>query len=66
MPVLAGVLGYFMGQAHFEKTPAYYMPLGGALAAVLNGLYFFLLDRTGVGHLAHPPGAIFSGRIPGT
>jgi protease PrsW len=45
----AGVLGYFMGQAHFEKTPPYYVPLGVGLAAVLNGLYFYLLDRTGGG-----------------
>jgi RsiW-degrading membrane proteinase PrsW (M82 family) len=45
----AGVLGYFIGQAHFEKTPPYYLPLGLGLAAVLNGLYFFLLDHTGGG-----------------
>jgi len=42
-----GVLGYFIGQAQFEKTPPYYLPAGLGLAAVLNGLYFFLLDRTG-------------------
>ena len=41
-----GVLGYFMGQARFEKTPAYYLPAGLSLAALLTGLYFFLLDRT--------------------
>jgi hypothetical protein len=41
-----GVLGYFMGQARFEKTPAYYLPAGLGLAALLTGLYFFLLDRT--------------------
>ena len=41
-----GVLGYFVGQARFEKTPAYYLPTGLGLAALLNGLYFFLLDRT--------------------
>jgi branched-subunit amino acid ABC-type transport system permease component len=41
-----GVLGYFVGQARFEKTPAYYLPAGVALAALLTGLYFFLLDRT--------------------
>jgi hypothetical protein len=41
-----GVLGYFMGQARFEKTPAYYLPAGLGFAALLTGLYFFLLDRT--------------------
>ena len=41
-----GILGYFMGQARFEKTPAYYVPGGLGLAALLTGLYFFLLDRT--------------------
>jgi RsiW-degrading membrane proteinase PrsW (M82 family) len=42
----AGVMGYFLGQARFEKTPVYYLPAGLTLAAVLNGLFFFLLDRT--------------------
>ena len=51
----AGVLGYFMGQARFEKTPAYYLPVGVAIAATLNGLYFFLLDRTGSGQLGPNP-----------
>jgi RsiW-degrading membrane proteinase PrsW (M82 family) len=41
----AGVLGYFMGQARFEKTPAYYLPAGFGLAATLNGLFFFVEDR---------------------
>ena len=41
-----GVLGYFVGQARFEKTPPYYLPAGLSLAALLTGLYFFLLDRT--------------------
>lgn len=41
-----GVLGYFVGQARFEKTPAYYLPAGVGLGALLTGLYFFLLDRT--------------------
>ncbi|HXF62709.1 MAG TPA: PrsW family glutamic-type intramembrane protease [Caldilineaceae bacterium] len=51
----AGILGYFIGQARFEKTPAYYLPLGLALAAVLNGLFFFLLDRTFGGGLEYNP-----------
>ncbi len=44
-----GVLGYFLGQARFEQTPAYYLPAGVGLAAFLTGLYFFLLDRTASG-----------------
>ena len=49
----AGLLGYFIGQARFEKVPAYYMPLGVTIAAVLNGVYFFLLDRSGSGQLTN-------------
>jgi RsiW-degrading membrane proteinase PrsW (M82 family) len=44
---MAGVLGYFIGQARFEKTPLYYLPAGVTLSAILTGLYFFLIDRTG-------------------
>ncbi|RME53603.1 MAG: PrsW family intramembrane metalloprotease [Caldilineae bacterium] len=41
----AGVLGYFLGQARFEKTPPLYLPAGLALAAVLNGVFFLLEER---------------------
>lgn len=41
----AGVSGYFLGQAKFETTPGYWLPLGVASAAVLNGLFFFLADQ---------------------
>ena len=47
MASFAGVLGYFIGQARFERVPLYYMPLGIAISASLVGLYFFLLDQTG-------------------
>ncbi len=47
MASFAGVLGYFIGQARFERVPVYYMPLGIAISASLVGLYFFLLDQTG-------------------
>ncbi|HAJ37275.1 MAG TPA: hypothetical protein DCL15_16520 [Chloroflexi bacterium] len=46
---MAGVLGYFIGQARFEKTPLVYLPGGVLLAATLTGLYFFLIERTGAG-----------------
>jgi RsiW-degrading membrane proteinase PrsW (M82 family) len=44
---MAGVLGYFIGQARFEKTPLIYLPSGVLLSATLTGLYFFLIERTG-------------------
>jgi len=47
----AGVLGYFIGQARFERTPVYYMPMGLTITAVISGLFAFLLDRTSGGAL---------------
>ena len=41
---IAGIMGYFLGQAKFEHTPPYYLPGGLALAAVLNGLFFWAQD----------------------
>lgn len=41
----AGVLGYFIGQAKFERTPVWYLPAGLLLAATLNGLLFAALER---------------------
>jgi RsiW-degrading membrane proteinase PrsW (M82 family) len=41
----AGITGYFLGQAKFETTPAYWLPLGVTIAAVLNGLFFFFADQ---------------------
>jgi RsiW-degrading membrane proteinase PrsW (M82 family) len=46
---IAGVLGYFLGQARFEHTPWYYLPAGVTLTAVLDGVLFFLIGRTGSG-----------------
>ena len=51
----AGVLGYFMGQVRFEKTPWYYLPLGLALAALLNGLLFYWLDSGSTGLAGEKP-----------
>jgi RsiW-degrading membrane proteinase PrsW (M82 family) len=52
----AGVLGYFIGQARFERVPVYYLPAGLGLAALLNGLLFFLLERT--------PATVLQGQKP--
>ena len=38
----AGITGYFLGRAKFESEPLWWMPLGLTLAAVLNGLFFWL------------------------
>ena len=47
----AAILGYFLGQARFEKVPLYYLPAGVLLGALLTGLYFFILDRAGASSL---------------
>jgi ABC-type branched-subunit amino acid transport system permease subunit len=38
----AGITGYFLGRAKFESEPLWWMPAGLTLAAVLNGLFFWL------------------------
>jgi RsiW-degrading membrane proteinase PrsW (M82 family) len=45
----AGISGYFLASEKLDKRPAWWMPLGLVIAAVLNGLFFFLvgmLNRT--------------------
>jgi RsiW-degrading membrane proteinase PrsW (M82 family) len=51
----AGVLGYFIGQTRFEKTPIYYLPMGLTIAAVMDGLFFFILERSSTGGLHFNP-----------
>ena len=51
----AGILGYFIGQARFEKTPPLYLPAGLALAALLNGVFFLLEDRVTAAGLSVNP-----------
>jgi RsiW-degrading membrane proteinase PrsW (M82 family) len=51
----AGVQGYFLGQTRFETTPVYYLPLGLTIAAVLNGLFFFILERAAGSGLSYNP-----------
>jgi RsiW-degrading membrane proteinase PrsW (M82 family) len=50
-----GIMGYYIGQARFEKTPIWYMPAGLAIAATINGLFWYLLDRTFGGGLSFNP-----------
>ncbi len=54
---LGGVSGYFLARAKFDKMGPIWLPLGLAIAAVLNGLIDFALDEvptlgTGFGYNA--------------
>lgn len=42
-----GVVGYFMGEMKFTDEPFWWMPLGVAIAAVLNGVFVYLLVEVG-------------------
>jgi len=42
----AGIMGYYIGQVRFEKTPIHYMPIGLTIAAAFNGIFWYLLDRS--------------------
>lgn len=50
-----GVLGYFMAQAKFEHRPAWWIPVGLALAAILNGLFVWLIDEVSADGLSVAP-----------
>jgi RsiW-degrading membrane proteinase PrsW (M82 family) len=41
----AAITGYFLGRAKFEQKPIWWMPLGLALAATVNGLFNWLRGR---------------------
>lgn len=41
----SGMLGFFIGQAKFERTPIWYLPAGLSVAALMNGVLFTLLER---------------------
>jgi RsiW-degrading membrane proteinase PrsW (M82 family) len=69
----AGLTGYFLGRAKFEDEPMWWLPVGVALAAMLNGVFTFLrgeltttaLDLTGGGF--NPwPGLILAAVVGGT
>jgi len=48
----AGVVGYFLGQEKFTKRPAWWTASGVALAAALNGVFFFLRSTLTQGALS--------------
>jgi len=49
-----GLLGYFLGKAKLEREPAWWLPAGLVVTAVLNGLFNFL-------RLQVDPGQVFKG-----
>lgn len=55
---LGGLVGYFLGHDRLEVRPVWYVPAGVALAALLDGVYWFL--RTSL------TGGIATGGIPTT
>lgn len=50
-----GVLGYFMAQAKFEHKPVWWVPLGVIVAAVLNGLFSWLINEVSAAGLEVEP-----------
>ena len=50
-----GVMGYFLAGAKFEHRPVWWVPLGVALAAVLNGALAWLLSEVSAAGLAVQP-----------
>jgi RsiW-degrading membrane proteinase PrsW (M82 family) len=49
-----GVIGYFLGRQKFEARPIWWMPAGVALAAALNGVFFFLRSTVARGTIDDP------------
>lgn len=49
-----GVIGYFLGRQKFELRPIWWMPAGVALAATLNGSFFFLRSTVARGTIDDP------------
>lgn len=59
----AGIIGYALGQAKFERTPTLWLAYGVALAALLNGVFFFLEDQVTLRGMKFTPinGVILAG-----
>ncbi|EFO80155.1 hypothetical protein OSCT_1957 [Oscillochloris trichoides DG-6] len=47
-----GLMGYFMAEAKFTHRPAWWVPLGFALAAGLNGLFTWLIGEVSAAGLS--------------
>ncbi len=53
-----GLIGYFLGRQKFEPRPTWWMPAGVALAAILNGVFFYLRSTVARGTIEDPLSAI--------
>lgn len=53
-----GLIGYFLGRQRFERRPLWWMPAGVALAATLNGAFFYLRSTVARGTIEDPLAAI--------
>jgi RsiW-degrading membrane proteinase PrsW (M82 family) len=51
----SGLMGYFMAEAKFEHKPVWWVPLGLFIAAVLNGLFSWLLSEVSASGLTVNP-----------
>ena len=54
----AGITGYFLSSEKLDKRPVWWLPLGLVIAAVLNGLFFFLY-----GTLTRPSISLAGGQV---
>jgi RsiW-degrading membrane proteinase PrsW (M82 family) len=50
-----GLMGYFMAQSKFEHRPMWWVPVGLSAAAVLNGLFTWLISEVSVTGLTVDP-----------
>jgi len=50
-----GVLGYFMAEAKFQHRPVWWVPAGLAIAAMLNGIFTWLIGEVSVDGLGVAP-----------
>lgn len=50
-----GLLGYFMAEAKFEHKPVWWVPVGYALAALLSGLFSWLIGEVSAAGLQVDP-----------
>lgn len=50
-----GVLGYFMAEAKFEHRPVWWVPAGLVIAAILNGLFSWLINEVSADGLTVAP-----------
>jgi protease PrsW len=50
-----GLMGYFMAEAKFAHRPVWWVPLGFTLAAILNGLFSWLISEVSASGLTVDP-----------